>query len=60
MKRVWLDDEATAMFNGLEVPVIGHTKVYLTHLYGNFMGFPLPWKRVSRHVARFGAPADKD
>ena len=54
MKRTWLDDGATAMFNGLEVPVVGHTKVYLTHLYGNFMGFPLPWKRVSRHVARFG------
>lgn len=53
MQRAWLDDEATAIFNGLEVPVVGHTKVYLTHLYGNFMGFPLPWKRVSRHVARF-------
>jgi hypothetical protein len=43
------------MFNGLEVPVVGHTKIYLTHLYGDFMSFPLPWKRASRHVARFGA-----
>lgn len=54
-RRVWLDDRATAMFNGLEVPVVGHTKLYLTHLYGNYMTFPLPWKRTSRHIARFSS-----
>ena len=52
-KREWLDDEATALFNGLEVPVVGHTKLYLTHLYGNYMEKPAPWKRASRHIARF-------
>lgn len=52
-QREWIEEEATALFNGLEVPVVAHTKLYLTHLYGNYMGFPLPWKRVSRHVARF-------
>lgn len=53
-KREWLDEPATANFDGLEVPVVGHTKLYLTHLYGNYMGRPAPWKRISRHVARFG------
>ena len=53
MKREWLDEEATAIFNGLEVPVVGNTKLYLTHLYGKYMSFPAPWKRVSRHVTRF-------
>lgn len=52
-QREWIEEEATAMFNGLQVPVVAHTKLYLTHLYGNYMGFPPPWKRVSRHVARF-------
>ena len=54
MLRKWLDDPATANFDGLEVPVVGHTKVYLTHLYGNYMGRPVAWKRASRHTARFG------
>lgn len=53
ISRRWLDDEATATFSGIEVPVVGCTKVYLTHLYGNFMSYPAPWKRASRHVARF-------
>ena len=51
--RTWLDDGATALFNGLEVPVVGHTDSYLTHLYGDYMAFPAPWKRGSRHVVRF-------
>ena len=58
LKRVWLDESATAIFHGLEVPVVGHTKIYLTHLYGNYMAFPLPWNRASRHFARFGIYAD--
>jgi len=57
IQRRWLDTEATAVFNGLEVPVVGCTEEYLTHLYGNYMAKPAPWKRVSRHVARF-APTD--
>ena len=59
-KREWLDEPATALFDGLEVPVVGHTKLYLTHLYGNYMGRPAPWKRVSRHVARFGAQQEEE
>lgn len=51
--RNWLDTKATAVFNGLEVPVVGHTTEYLTHLYGDYMRFPQPWKRASRHVERF-------
>lgn len=53
IKREWLDTKATAMFDGLEIPVVGCTHDYLTHLYGNYMGFPAPWKRASRHVERF-------
>lgn len=53
IQRRWLDTNATAMFNGLEVPVVGCTEEYLTHLYGDYMAKPAPWKRASRHVARF-------
>ena len=49
----WLDTEATGTFEGLTVPVVGCTDDYLTHLYGNYMSFPPPWKRASRHVGRF-------
>ena len=59
-KKEWLDEPATAVFDGLEVPVVGHTKLYLTHLYGNYMGHPAPWKRVSRHVARFGGAQEEE
>ena len=53
IRREWLDTQATALFNGLEVPVVGCTEVYLTHLYGNYMTKPAPWKRASRHFDRF-------
>ena len=53
IKREWLDDEATAKFRDLEVPVVGCTDAYLTHLYGDYMAFPAPWKRASRHSERF-------
>jgi len=51
--RRWLDTEATMYFDGLEVPVVGCTEEYLTHLYGDYMSKPAPWKRASRHVERF-------
>lgn len=51
--RRWLDEPATVDFDGLEVPAVGHTEEYLTHLYGNYMAKPAPWKRASRHVERF-------
>lgn len=49
----WLDTPATALFEGLEVPVVGCTHEYLTHLYGDYMARPAPWKRASRHFERF-------
>ena len=50
---IWLDTPATASFEGLEVPVVGCTHEYLTHLYGDYMTRPAPWKRASRHFERF-------
>lgn len=49
----WLDTPATELFEGLEVPVVGCTHEYLTHLYGDYMARPAPWKRASRHFERF-------
>ncbi len=60
IKREWLDTEATAEFEGLTVPVVGCTDEYLTHLYGDYMQFPPPWKRASRHSARFGMYAEQE
>ena len=51
--REWLDTETRMEFDGLEVPVVGCTHDYLTHLYGDYMDKPAPWKRASRHVERF-------
>ena len=53
IRREWLDTEARANFAGLDVPIVGCTDDYLTHLYGDYMRFPAPWKRASRHVERF-------
>lgn len=52
----WLDTPATAEFEGITVSVVGCTHDYLTHLYRDYMSFPPPWKRASRHVARFDMP----
>lgn len=54
----WLDTPATRLFEGLEVPVIGCTHEYLTHLYGDYMARPAPWKRASRHFERFHTAAN--
>jgi len=53
IKREWLDDKVMAIFDGIEVPIVGCTEQYLAHLYGDYMRKPAPWKRASRHVARF-------
>ena len=52
--RQWLDTPAMRNFGGIEVPVVGCTEEYLTHLYGDYMTYPAPWKRTSRHFERFG------
>ena len=49
----WLDTPARENFEGLNVPVVGCTNDYLTHLYGDYMKFPASWKRASRHFERF-------
>lgn len=59
IQRTWLDTEATATFQGLEVPVVGCTEAYLTHMYGDYMSFPAPWNRASRHFERF-YPVDSE
>ena len=51
--NAWLDTPARENFEGLNVPVVGCTHDYLTHLYGDYMKFPAPWKRASRHFERF-------
>lgn len=53
IRREWLDTDRRMEFNGLTVPVVGCTEEYLTHVYGDFTWFPPPWKRASRHSARF-------
>lgn len=51
--REWIDTPAHAKFEDIEVPIIGCTDAYLTHLYGNYMQKPVPWKRASKHFSRF-------
>jgi phosphorylcholine metabolism protein LicD len=51
--RRWLDTQAVGEFEGISVPLVGCTEEYLTHLYGDYMAVPPPWKRASRHVDRF-------
>ena len=51
--RQWLDTPATADFSGITVPIVGCTEDYLTHMYGDYMQYPAPWSRASRHYERF-------
>lgn len=60
IKREWLDTPARAEFAGMDVPIVGCTEEYLTQLYGDYMQFPPPWKRASRHSARFGEIAEEE
>lgn len=53
LQRRWLDTPAVRSFEGILVPVVGCTEEYLTHLYGDYMAKPAPWKRASRHADRF-------
>ena len=51
--REWLENSTYAEFEGLQVPIVGDTDVYLKHLYGDYMKKPVPWKRASKHFSRF-------
>lgn len=53
IRTQWLQDPQTASFAGIQVPIVGCTDAYLTHLYGDYMACPPPWNRASRHVERF-------
>lgn len=49
----WVKKPVRMEFAGIEVPVMGCTEQYLTHMYGDYMTQPLPWNRTHRHAARF-------
>ncbi len=52
--RQWIEEPATADFDGISVPVVGNTHAYLTHMYGDYMTPTPPGSRASRHVELFG------
>ena len=49
----WVKKPVRMNFAGIEVPVMGCTDEYLTHMYGDYMTLPTPWNRTHRHAARF-------
>ena len=49
----WVKKPVRMDFEGINVPVMGCTDDYLTHMYGDYMTQPFPWKRTHRHAARF-------
>ena len=49
----WVKKTVRMDFAGINVPVMGCTDEYLTHMYGDYMTQPFPWKRTHRHAARF-------
>ena len=49
----WVKKTVRMDFAGVNVPVMGSTDDYLTHMYGDYMTQPFPWKRTHRHAARF-------
>ncbi len=60
IRREWLEEEAYGEFCGLTVPIVGCTQDYLTHLYGDYTTLPAPWKRASRHSARFNTAEPRE
>ncbi|MBQ4623724.1 MAG: hypothetical protein IJB51_04185 [Clostridia bacterium] len=55
-----MEEEAYGEFCGLTVPIVGCTHEYLTHLYGDYTTLPAPWKRASRHSARFNTAEPRE
>jgi len=56
----WVTHPERLTFAGIDVPVMGCTDRYLTHMYGDYMTHPLPWKRTHRHAARFNTADMED
>ena len=59
-KAEWVHNPVRMPFAGIEVPVMGCTDAYLTHMYGDYMTLPFPWKRTHRHAARFNTADMED
>lgn len=56
----WVKNTRRMNFAGVEVPVMGCTEEYLTHMYGDYMTLPFPWNRTHRHKARFNPATMED
>ena len=52
-KAAWVLNPERMTFAGIDVPVMGCTDDYLTHMYGDYRTVPFPWERTHRHAARF-------
>lgn len=59
-KAAWVQNPVRMTFAGIEVPVMGCTDEYLTHMYGDYMTLPFPWNRTHRHDARFNTADMED
>ena len=59
-KAEWVHHPVRMPFAGIDVPVMGDTYAYLTHMYGDYMTHPLPWNRTHRHAARFNTADMED
>lgn len=59
-KAAWVQNPVRMTFAGIDVPVMGCTDDYLTHMYGNYMTMPFPWNRTHRHAARFNTADMED
>lgn len=49
----WVKMPERMDFAGINVPVMGCTDDYLTHMYGDYMTQPFPWDRTHRHATHF-------
>lgn len=58
-KAAWVQNPVRMTFAGIDVPVMGCTDDYLTHMYGDYRTLPFPWDRTHRHDARFDT-ADRE
>ena len=59
-KAAWVKETERMVFEGIDVPVMGSADEYLTHMYGDYMTYPLPWERTHRHAARFNTADMED
>lgn len=53
IKKEWIDNPSTVLFENREYLTVGDTHAYLTHLYGDYMTPPKEKHRVATHVENF-------